>query len=47
MVKNGGDGGVEVLGREDMRVEECMREKKRKKRKIRRKDGRPSDVVVV
>ena len=30
---NGGGGGVEVPGRENMRVEECMREKKRKKRK--------------
>ena len=29
----GGGGGVEVPGRENMRVEECMREKKRKKRK--------------
>ena len=38
---NGGGGGVEVPVREDIRVEECMREKK-----IRR-DGRPSDVVVV
>ena len=29
----GGGGGVGVPGREDMRIEECMREKKRKKRK--------------
>ena len=29
----GGGGGVEVPVREDIRVEECMREKKRKKRK--------------
>ena len=26
----GGGGGVEVLDREDIRVEECMREEKRK-----------------
>ena len=30
---NGGGGGVEVPSREDTRVEEYMREKKRKKRK--------------
>ena len=41
---NGGGGGVEVLGRENMRVEECMREKKEKKM---RRDGRLSDVMVV
>ena len=29
----GGGGGVGVSSREHMRIEECMREKKRKKRK--------------
>ena len=41
---NGGSGGVEVVMREDIRVEECMREKKEKKM---RRDGRLSDVMVV
>ena len=43
---NGGGGGVEVLVRKDIRVEECER-KEKKEKKIRRRDGRPSDVVVV
>ena len=33
MVKNGGGGGVEVLDREDMSNEECMRENKKMKRR--------------
>ena len=42
----GGGGGVEVPVRGYKSREECMREKKRQKEN-KKKDGRPSDEMVV